>query len=554
MRPAGDARFGLADAAWLRMEKPNNHFVVTGLMRVDRRLDTERVTALLEERLAGYERFRQIVEPSRLPLGLPTWRGDRGYDTSRHVLTAELPRREGALLDYLAWAISRPLDRSRPLWEMHVVHAPGHRTYLVSRIHHAIGDGMALLNVLMSVTDEGWAARGHARRPRREPLSALVPLLAEAGRLVLDTGHRNDTARYLLTAAGRLAHLTLMPFDPPSPFKGTLAEGKRVAWARPLPLEDFKRVGALTGATVNDVVLSCATAAMAAYIRSRGVRRLPALRATVPYNLRPLERAGGLGNGFTLVYLPLALDHGDALLRLAETSQRMREIKRSPEPVVTNLVLNAIGLLPPRLEDLAVRFFGAKASAVITNVPGPDRELHLDGLPIREIRFWEPESASIAVGWSIFSYAGKLSVGVIADAGLVPDAGRLITAFEKELAGLVDRALAAEHHQRRTTDGSQDQDADGKAGRPGRGRPRPQQRAPQHPAQRGVRGADDHAPDPLRRRHRREGAGASAPERPARDQARAGKVSRPPAGAAPDRRLTPITAGSREPSPPPPAG
>jgi diacylglycerol O-acyltransferase / wax synthase len=523
--PAPDARLALADAAWLNMERPTNHFVVTGIMRLEGRVDPERLAAVYEERLAGYERFYQYVAPSRLPLGLPSWRSDPHFEMSRHLRAVDLPARDGALHDYVAAAISRPLDPSRPLWELHIVNEPGRGCVLLSRIHHAIGDGMALLNVLMSLTDEGWAARRRRRRYPRGPVTELTPVLAEVSRLVLDGRHRRESAAFVGRAAQRLARLTLMPFDPPSPFKGRLAEGKRVSWAEPIPLEAARQVGALTGATINDVMLSCATSAMAAYMRSRGVTRLPALRATVPYNLRPLERASGLGNGFTLVYLPLALDFTDPLLRLAETSERMREIKRSPEPLVTNLVLNAIGLLPSRLEDVAVRFFGAKASAVITNVPGPDRELHLDGHPIREIRFWEPESGSIAVGWSVFSYAGRLCVGVIADAGLVPDPGTLITGFEKEFGELAALAARAERRPRRTTHGEQQQEASGAARRPRRGRPDAEQRAPRRAPGRGSRRARGVAGDPVHRGRAREGAAARAPERAPRDQARAVAVA-----------------------------
>lgn len=432
------------------MDSPTNHFAITSLMRFRHRLNAERMAELVEERLAGFERFRQLVAPSAAPLGLPTWRADPDYDTRRHVFAVELPDREGALDDYLAALVSRPLAMDRPLWELHVVNGPGHAGVLVSRIHHAIGDGMALLNVLLEMTDEG-AGQRRRRRPRHaNPARAA---LTEAARFVLDGARRRDDLRFAAAAAARLAVLTLMPFDGASPFKGRLSTGKRVARAAPISVARVRAARGDVGATVNDVLLSCITGAMARYVDEHGEARVGRLRATIPFNLRPLAAAGGMGNGFTLVYLPLPLRLRDPAVRLCETAYRMHQIKLSPEPVVTNLVLNFIGLLPAPLETVAVRFFGAKASTVITNVPGPDRPLHLDGRPIEEIRFWEPESGSIGIGWSIFSYAGNVFVGVIADAGLIPDPGRLVAGFEAEFAELEAIMERAARRARRYANG-----------------------------------------------------------------------------------------------------
>jgi diacylglycerol O-acyltransferase / wax synthase len=208
-----------------------------------------------------------------------------------------------------------------------------------------------------------------------------------------------------------------------------------VAWSEPIPIAGLRRIGQAADATVNDVLLAAVAGSLRSY-SLRGRRPLPAIRVTVPYNLRPLDRAEELGNGFSLVYLDLPVAEASAQRRLSHVRQAMRAIKASPQPWVTFAVLNSVGLLPVPLQKLAINFFGSKASAVITNVPGPKETVYLAGRPIRQALFWEPESAGIGLGVSIFSYAGEVVVGVIADARLVPDPHRIVDQIPQELARL----------------------------------------------------------------------------------------------------------------------
>jgi hypothetical protein len=115
----------------------------------------------------------------------------------------------------------------------------------------------------------------------------------------------------------------------------------------------------------------------------------------------------------------------------------MDAIKDSAEAVVTYAILDAIGMTTPAIETAAVRFFGSKATAVMTNVPGPRQTLYLAGSPVRSLMFWVPQSARLGLGVSILSYAGQVRLGVATDAGLVPDPDAIIASFQEELRAMM---------------------------------------------------------------------------------------------------------------------
>ena len=220
--------------------------------------------------------------------------------------------------------------------------------------------------------------------------------------------------------------------------KGRLGVSKRAAWSEAVPLAAIRAAAARHGATINDVLITAVAGALRAYLEERGepVGQLE-IRAAVPVNLRPIERGLDLGNSFGLVFVPLPISIADPWRRLAELKVRMDRIKASSEAIVSFGVLTAIGIVPRQLHPPAIEFFGSKASVVMTNVPGPREPLFLAGRQIADCMFWVPMSGHLGLGVSILSYAGGVMVGVAADAGLVPDPGRIVSAFERELKALL---------------------------------------------------------------------------------------------------------------------
>ena len=230
--------------------------------------------------------------------------------------------------------------------------------------------------------------------------------------------------------------------DPITAFKGPLGTVKRVAWAEPLPLEEVKTLGKALGCTVNDVLLACAAGALRGYLRDVGedVDGLT-IRATVPVNLRPLEHAKELGNHFGLVFLDLPIGEVNPLRRLERVAACMRDLKGRRQAVAAFGLLAALGMAPAALQDPALEMFSRKASAIATNVPGPQQPLFMTGVEVRELMFWVPQTGSIGLGLSILSYNGKVYFGVIGDGLRVRDPDAIVRRFGAEFEKLVLIAL-----------------------------------------------------------------------------------------------------------------
>jgi WS/DGAT/MGAT family acyltransferase len=437
------------DAAWLRMEDPTNLMMVTGILVFEERLDPSAVRRVIEERLLGFPRFRRRVAEPPLGIGPPQWVSDRRFHLDAHLHRVALaePGDKGALEAFVSDLMSTPLDFTKPLWQIHLVDY-GRGSVLVARIHHCIADGIALIQVLLSLTDTSLEG-GHppVEVPADGPSigSSALPFLkglnrlAEAGfGLVREPSRALGIAATAAAAAGTLAQISLLPSDPKTPIKGPLGTSKLAAWSEPIPLNEVKSAGARTGATINDVLVTAAAGALRRYLVERGedVSELE-IRVAVPVNMRPLEEAHKLGNQFGLVFLPLPLGIADPGERLAEIKRRMDDIKASVQPALALAMLNAIGYAPGAMQPLAVQFFGSKASAVLTNVPGPREQLYLTGKPLQRAMFWVPQSGRLGLGISILSYKGEVLVGVAADAGLVPDPERVVAGFEADLSDLI---------------------------------------------------------------------------------------------------------------------
>jgi WS/DGAT/MGAT family acyltransferase len=234
--------------------------------------------------------------------------------------------------------------------------------------------------------------------------------------------------------------------DPRSPLKGEFGLKKRVAWSAPVALDDVKAIGAPLGAKINDVLVAGMTGALRTYLQGRGIAvNRTTVRAMVPVDLRPPERANELGNEFGLVLLDLAIRSKDPLQRVRATKARMDKLKRSPEPVAALVLFDILGRMPRAVEDLTIQVFERKASVVMTNVAGPKEPLYLAGVPIDRVMFWVPHPGrELGMGISILSYRGAAALAVIADAHLVPDPETITAQFQREF----DTMLAAVRQQK----------------------------------------------------------------------------------------------------------
>ena len=361
-----------------------------------------------------------------------------------------------------------PLDHDHPLWQFQLVENYEGGSALVARIHHCIGDGIALISVMMSITDGGADPPRRRRRRRSEdphegdwladavlkPLTDLtVKAIGMYGSGVVKSmdmlAHPRepllgslDMARSGSRWSSDVAALALMADDSPTQLKGKPQGEKVVAWSEPLPLDDVKAIGKALGCSINDVLLACVAGAIGHYLRDHGDD--PAgkeIRAMVPVNLRPLEQAWKLGNRFGLAPLVLPIGIENPIERVYAVRQRMGELKGSYQPLLAFGILALTGLLIKPVQDVVLGLFAKKTTAVMTNVPGPAVPLTLCGSTLRQTMFWVPASGDIGMGISILSYAGGVQFGLITDRKLCRAPQDIIDRFEPEFEKLLLVAL-----------------------------------------------------------------------------------------------------------------
>jgi diacylglycerol O-acyltransferase len=450
------------DHAWLRMDEPSNLMIINGALVMDEPVSFERLKAMMRRRLLPIRRFRQHIVHVH---GDPYWEEDPELDLDHHLhrMALQGPGDEGTLRGVVSDLMSEPLDLKRPLWCFYLLEGfKGNGCVLVGRLHHSIGDGMALLLVLLSLTDLTAGELGAEmpddldspftdlfRLPPRgiEAAKQLAERIMPDGvRLMQQSADAFSSLGLLSTGVGSLSAFTRLVLrlpDPSTIFKGPLGIPKRVAWSEAIAVDDIKEIGRALKGTVNDVLLSAMTGGLRRYLVGRGEKADGLnFRAAMPVNLRSLDDMAELGNQFGLIFLSLPVGIADPVERLAELHERSDALKRSAEPVVVYLILKLLGMVPLAVQRFVVGLFAAKTTAVMTNVPGPREVLHLAGTPIREMFFWVPQSGRVGLGISIFSYAGHVRLGLASDAGLVPDPERIIAGFHEELAELQARARA----------------------------------------------------------------------------------------------------------------
>lgn len=502
MAQARRERISGVDTAWLRMENPTNLMMIVGVMIFEGRLDPARVRRTIERRFLAYHRFRQRAVQDASGAW---WEDDPNFDLDSHVHRTALPGlADKAELEALVSDLaSTPLDASKPLWQFHVVDRYGDGSALILRLHHCYADGIALVQVMLSMTHE--TARGSLALPREEvaeaagatdadlfgqllaPVAGAIESAQRLGRSLFDQGRElaanpqaasgalETATRKGMDFAGEIARLALMDRDAPTRLKGALGTRKRVAWAEPFPLDEVKVLGKALGCSINDVLLAMAAGALRAYLEGHGeaVDGIE-VRAIVPVNLRPEGKGRQLGNRFGLVFveLPVGVDH--PLERLFEVRRRMQALKGSYQPAIALGLLHTVGYGPRILQDQVTTLLSQNASLVMTNVPGPQHPLHFAGRRIRELDFWVPQSGGIGMGLSILSYDGKIQFGVITDAGLVPDPERLVSRFHDEFTRLMWLTLMSPWGE---LDAAPDGHGERRAGAPPRGRRRPKEAA-----------------------------------------------------------------------------
>jgi diacylglycerol O-acyltransferase / wax synthase len=434
-------RMAPADAVWWRGDTPANRVVISAVLWFDEPLDVPRVRRRIEERiLTRHPVFGQRVVAPRLTTRMPRREPDPHLDLQVHVREERLaaPGSHAELERRCSDERSTPLDPDRPPWAATAYQGyRGSGSALHVRLHHSIGDGLALMQLLLTLADEFDPdlvplAEEAERADRAGALAGQ--LVGTATDLALRPWRVPGAARDGLRTAALAARLLLPAAAPPSRLRGRPSGRKRMAWSpEGLQVADLLTASHERGVTVNDLMLAVTAGGMHRYLAEFGAL-VDEVLVLVPVSTRelgaPLPRSVGNHIGLLPVHLPVGTsDHEE---RVARISAATTALKGSPAPRVSHALTVATTMLTPAVERAIHRTNQRDGTGVVTNVIGPDLELHVTGARLRGVIGWGGVTGELNLSAGFISLGNRVFSGLVTDEAITPDPRRLLEHIEDE--------------------------------------------------------------------------------------------------------------------------
>lgn len=428
----------------------------------DSGFDYDALIAHIEDRITFVPRYRQHLRRVPGRLANPVWVDDADFDLGYHVRRSALPR--PGTLDQLreltARIMSRPLDPSRPLWEVYFVEGlEGGRVAVLSKSHQILVDGIATVDlgqVLLDVDPGPRQVVPEDWRPAAEPSPAalVVDALAESARsprTLLNTtrGAADGALRAAGSAAGRIGAfagaLSNRRAAPDSPFNIEPTEQRRVVLVR-TALKDYRRVRRVHGGTVNDVILTTLTGAIRSWLMTRGERVGTGrrIKALVPMSVMDEElEPTSLGSQVIGHRVDLPVGEASPVVRLHQVSYALKAHSETGRAVAADRIAGVAGFAPTTFHALGSRVAAEESQGVnlvITNVPGPQFPMFMAGAEMLETYPVPPLQPGFGVAIGVTSYDGGVYYGITADRDALPDIDVLGQCVREALDELVDSA------------------------------------------------------------------------------------------------------------------
>jgi len=416
-------------------------------------LDTCLLTDRIEARLHLAPRFRQRVVKVPLSVNEPVWQDVADFDVAEHVRSEGNGRldRDGlrAVADRF---LSRPLDRGRPLWEILVVpRLSGGRAALLGKVHHAMVDGVAAVELGMLMFDVGddqerpsavdWspaAPDGPVRLAVDSIADIALDQFRAARRAVSMTRSPARTLRIadtLRRAALSLAEDALRPAHD-SYLNVPIGPGRTLVTHR-VPLSRMLELRRRLGVTLNDVTLTVCAGALRRFAARRGDEARD-LRVMVPVSVRDAADDPAQGNRITFAFMDLPVSRPRSADRLAAVVEQMADLKTSGRISGSATLLQGMGALPEPLKERAARLAVSPRlyNLTISNLPGPRVALHAAGAQVRSIYpvIPIPDRHALAIG--VLTYGDHAHFGLHADPSVLPRIGGLPVMLDDALAEL----------------------------------------------------------------------------------------------------------------------
>ena len=446
-------RVSADDLMSLATDRGSTPMQVGAVLFLDTRtgLDSGQGIVLLAQRILSVPRLRRRLVTVPFGCGRPVWVDDAAFAITNHVTTVRCPapRGELAVFDLAAAMLATPLPRARPLWAATLVtETAEHEAALIIVFHHVLADGIGGLTMLADLVDRAPPARpdrasiGVVGGAEAAPDPAFPRPMPSVLRLVVDawTGQLHAIRGMpavlwrLGSAAMELRAATRERLASTSLNRPTGARRRFVSIR--IDLDRIRSTGHVHHATVNDVVLTAIGAALHRLLELRGE---PADRfvISVPFSARRRPSAGELGNQSGAI--PLGVPGvGDPLRRLAAVAETTRAAKLAPPGASTALLGPFFRLLVRT--GLFQRFIDRQRMihTFVTNLRGPEERLEIFGFPITGIVPLSVNTGNITVSFAVLSYAGTLTIMIVADPDACPDLPALQQALTEELAALTE--------------------------------------------------------------------------------------------------------------------
>lgn len=410
----------------------------------------DRIRSHFETRLVAMPRFRKLLKAVPFGQGL-VWVDDEHFDIARHMRFASLPRpgTDDQLREFVARLLETPLSPHRPLWEFWIVDGlSGDRVAVVPKVSHVLGDGMAILGLVLSMFD--FEPRLHDDPPQPWDVSAAPAAVAMlAGAVYERWRHQAGAVGRVVRALARPAALparttalvragrSLLATASPLPIARPVGPRRDFAWVR-LSLPALEQVKRAEGVKLNDVVLAITSSGLSKYLERVGTRA-ERLRVVVPVSVHGVNPAGEIENRFTMMFVDLA-DDTDPLGRLRQVHTETSRSKQSLQGSLATTALTLGGLVPQRvLRALAPRLLHHQpfVNVVVTNLSGSREPMYLFGSRVLEMYPFVSVTANLTVMISVVSYTDTLGVGITVDADAVPDVDALARAIREAAEELV---------------------------------------------------------------------------------------------------------------------
>lgn len=459
-------RLSLLDASFIERESHRTPMHHGGVALFEPGLAFEDVQRTLQQRLGAVPLARKRVREVPLGSGRPVWVDDQHFDLSYHLRHSQLPPPGDAaqLWEFLARLIARPLDRTRPLWELYLIDGlEGGRSALFRKVHLAMsgGDQGDPFGVLLD--EQPGAAPSEVSAPRWEPApppNTLQVATGAARERAVQLAEAGWTAKRLATepraAAAAAAHTAgsalglvarIVGGAPASPLNRRLAQPRRFATVR-TDLEDFRRIRRAFDSSINDVVVAVCGDAIGRMLRAKGFDTKDLdLKVSVPVRVHgpetepdanPMGQARTVGEGVVGVVAPLPVMGMDPVARLYRVMGEMSGLKESRQAVAADTLVRLAGYGPANLHARAARVASAEAryTVALSNAPGPQKPRYLADCRMEETFPFIPLAGDAALSIAVSSYAGGVFFGLLGDRSDVPDLALLADALIESLAEL----------------------------------------------------------------------------------------------------------------------